>query len=66
MLHSHFRCPDQLDPTILLHFFQDGLRAVWEDEQMCDGGYFQIHAEPSNVRSYWEATVLSLIGEQLI
>jgi translation initiation factor 4E len=63
-LYSHLQTPDQLDPTISLHLFRDGLRAVWEDEQMRDGGYFQIHAEPSNVRSFWETTVLNLIGEQ--
>jgi hypothetical protein len=64
VLYSHLQRPDQLDPAISLHLFRDGSRAVWEDEEMRDGGHFQLRAENTNVQTLWEITVLNLIGEQ--
>jgi translation initiation factor 4E len=63
-LYSHLLRPDQLDPSISFHVFRNESRAVWEDEENRDGGYFQVRAESPDVAALWERTLLNLIGEQ--
>ena len=46
------------------HFFKDGIRPVWEDEENKQGGKWIMRLKKGVADRYWEDLLLALIGDQ--
>ena len=48
----------------VLHFFQEGVKPLWEDPACSQGGRFNIRLPKTHTAKYWEDLLLAMIGEQ--
>lgn len=62
--YSHIEQPSKIASTLALHLFRNDSRAMWEDEENSNGGFFLIRFPKGNTNYIWEILVLNLIGEQ--
>ena len=63
--YSHMARPDKLKEGIALHLFKDNYKAMWEDENIKNGGYFTIRLNKRQIQFLWEKIILNMIGEQI-
>ena len=63
--YSHMTRPDKLKEGLSLHLFRDNLKAMWEDENIKNGGYITIRLGKKQVQYVWEKLILNMIGEQI-
>ena len=64
--YSHICSPDQLNEDFAIHLFKEDYKAMWESENIKNGGYFTIRIKDTKqIQYYWEKLILNMIGEQL-
>jgi len=62
-----YRCmkkPSRLPTVSDWHFFKDGIRPFWEDEENKKGGKWIIRVKKGVADRYWEDLLFALVGEQ--
>ena len=47
-----------------LHFFVDGVKPLWEDEQCKTGGRITLNLPKTHTAKYWEDLAMAMVGEQ--
>ena len=65
MVYQHLRRPTAMPYGSNLHFFEKGVKPVWEDPQLADGARFQFKSQKHHTSKSWEDLLLAMIGEQL-
>lgn len=63
-VYSHLRRPSALPTVSDYHFFKDGIRPVWEDEENRRGGKWTMRLKKGVADRYWEDLLLAMIGDQ--
>jgi hypothetical protein len=63
-VYSHLRRPSALPTVSDYHFFRDGIRPVWEDEENRRGGKWIIRLKRGVSDRYWEDLLMAMIGDQ--
>ena len=63
-VYSHLKRPSSLPAVSDYHFFKEGIRPVWEDEENKRGGKWTVRLKKGVVDRYWEDLLLALIGDQ--
>jgi translation initiation factor 4E len=63
-VYFHLKRPSALPAVSDYHFFKEGIRPVWEDEQNKRGGKWTLRLKKGVADRYWEDLLLALIGEQ--
>nr|POE72743.1 isoform 2 of eukaryotic translation initiation factor 4e type 2 [Quercus suber] len=64
MVYSHFIRPSALPTVSDYHFFREGIRPVWEDEENKRGGKWTMRVKKGIADRFWEDLVLAMIGDQ--
>ncbi|KAF3912889.1 hypothetical protein AA313_de0206661 [Arthrobotrys entomopaga] len=64
MVYSHLRKPRNLPHVSDYHFFKQGIRPVWEDNENRKGGKWIIRLKKGVSTRYWEDLILAIIGDQ--
>lgn len=65
-VYAHLRRPSALPPVSDYHFFREGIRPVWEDEENRRGGKWTMRVKKGVADRYWESLLLALIGDQFV
>jgi translation initiation factor 4E len=65
-VYSHLRRPSDLPTVSDYHFFKEGIRPVWEDEENRRGGKWTMRVKKGVADRYWEGLLLAMIGDQFI
>ena len=63
-VYSHLKRPSALPTVSDYHFFRDGIRPVWEDEENKRGGKWIMRLKKGVADRYWEDLLLALVGDQ--
>ncbi|PSK42678.1 putative eukaryotic translation initiation factor 4E-1 [Elsinoe australis] len=63
-VYSHLKRPSSLPIVSDWHFFKEGIRPVWEDEENKRGGKWIMRLKKGVADRYWEDLLLALIGDQ--
>lgn len=63
-VYSHLKRPSSLPAVSDYHFFKEGIRPVWEDEENKRGGKWTMRLKKGVADRYWEELLLALIGDQ--
>lgn len=63
-VYSHLKRPSSLPTVSDYHFFKEGIRPVWEDEENRRGGKWTMRVKKGVADRYWEDLLLAMIGEQ--
>lgn len=63
-LYAHLRRPGILPHVSDYHFFKEGIRPVWEDEENRNGGKWIIRLKKGVSTRYWEDLLLAIVGDQ--
>lgn len=63
-VYSHLKHPSQLPTVSDYHFFREGIRPVWEDEENKKGGKWIMRLKKGVADRYWEDLLLAMIGDQ--
>lgn len=63
-IYSHLKRPSTLPAVSDYHFFKDGIRPVWEDEENKRGGKWIMRLKKGVADRYWEDLLLAMIGDQ--
>ncbi len=63
-VYSHLKRPSALPTVSDYHFFKDGIRPVWEDEENKHGGKWIMRLKKGVADRYWEDLLLAMIGDQ--
>jgi translation initiation factor 4E len=63
-VYSHMKRPSQLPTVSDYHFFKDGIRPVWEDEENKRGGKWIIRLKKGVSDRYWEDLLMAIVGDQ--
>ena len=63
-VYSHLKRPSGLPAVSDYHFFKEGIRPVWEDEENKRGGKWTMRLKKGVADRYWEDLLLALIGDQ--
>jgi translation initiation factor 4E len=61
---AHLKRPSALPTVSDYHFFRDGIRPVWEDNENKRGGKFIMRLKKGVSDRYWEDLLLAIIGDQ--
>ena len=56
--------PDEADFKTCYHFFQEGIKPIWEDEGNKNGGRWHIWLPKGQTNKLWEDLLIHLIGNQ--
>ena len=48
------------------HFFQEGIRPVWEDDANKKGGKWILRLKKGVADRYWEDLLLAMVGDQFM
>ncbi|KAF2646850.1 IF4E-domain-containing protein [Massarina eburnea CBS 473.64] len=65
-IFSHLNRPSTLPTVSDYHFFKDGIRPVWEDEENKRGGKWIMRLKKGVADRYWEELLMALIGDQFM
>lgn len=65
-VYRHLKRPSLLPAVSDYHFFKDGIRPVWEDEENKRGGKWIMRLKKGIADRYWENLLLALIGDQFM
>lgn len=63
-VYSHLKRPSALPTVSDYHFFRDGIRPVWEDEENKKGGKWIMRLKKGVADRYWEDLLLAMVGDQ--
>ncbi|THX40740.1 putative translation initiation factor eIF4E3 [Aureobasidium pullulans] len=63
-VYSHLKHPSGLPTVSDYHFFRDGIRPVWEDEENKKGGKWILRLKKGVADRYWEDLLMAMIGDQ--
>jgi translation initiation factor 4E len=63
-VYVHLKHPSALPAVSDYHFFKEGIRPVWEDEENKRGGKWIMRLKKGIADRYWENLLLALIGDQ--
>jgi translation initiation factor 4E len=63
---SHLNRPSALPAVSDYHFFKEGIRPVWEDEENKRGGKWIMRLKKGVADRYWEELLMALIGDQFV
>ena len=63
-VYTHLKRPSSLPVVSDYHFFKEGIRPVWEDEENKHGGKWIMRLKKGVADRYWEDLLLALIGDQ--
>lgn len=62
--YSFLKRPSTLPHVTDYHFFKNGIRPIWEDDDNKNGGKWIVRLRKDVVNRYWEDLLLALIGDQ--
>lgn len=63
-VYSHLKRPSSLPAVSDYHFFKEGIRPVWEDEENKRGGKWIMRLKKGVSDRYWEDLLMAMIGDQ--
>ncbi|KAF2702800.1 IF4E-domain-containing protein [Pleomassaria siparia CBS 279.74] len=63
---SHLNRPSILPTVSDYHFFKEGIRPVWEDDENKRGGKWIMRLKKGVADRYWEELLMALIGDQFL
>ncbi|KAM0723552.1 hypothetical protein Q7P37_000539 [Cladosporium fusiforme] len=63
-VYRHLKRPSYLPAVSDYHFFKEGIRPVWEDEENKRGGKWIMRLKKGIADRYWENLQLALVGDQ--
>ncbi|KAH8663952.1 eukaryotic initiation factor 4E [Xylariales sp. PMI_506] len=63
--YKHLKPPSKLAPVTDYHFFKQGIRPIWEDEDNKHGGKWVLRLKKGVADRYWEEILMACIGGQL-
>lgn len=63
--YSHIVRPDKLQFDVALHMFRDKFQALWEDQNIRNGGYITLRLPKRTIQYVWERLLLNMIGQQI-
>lgn len=63
-VYSHLKRPSGLPTVSDYHFFREGIRPVWEDEENKKGGKWILRLKKGVADRYWEDLLMAMIGDQ--
>ncbi|KAF2841178.1 IF4E-domain-containing protein [Patellaria atrata CBS 101060] len=63
-VYSHLKRPSSLPTVSDYHFFKEGIRPVWEDEENKKGGKWIMRLKKGVSDRYWEDLLMAMIGDQ--
>jgi translation initiation factor 4E len=63
-VYVHLKRPSTLPTVSDYHFFREGIRPVWEDDENKKGGKWIIRLKKGVSDRYWEDLLLNMIGDQ--
>jgi translation initiation factor 4E len=61
---AHLKRPSALPTVSDYHFFKEGIRPVWEDEENKRGGKWIMRLKKGVSDRYWEDLLMAIIGDQ--
>jgi len=62
--YNHMVKPSRIETNSNYHFFKEGIRPVWEDEENKRGGKWIMRLKKGVCDRYWEDLLLAMIGDQ--
>jgi translation initiation factor 4E len=65
-VYVHLRRPSALPVVSDYHFFKEGIRPVWEDEENRRGGKWIMRLKKGVCDRYWEDLLLAMVGDQFM
>jgi translation initiation factor 4E len=65
-IFTHLNRPSQLPTVSDYHFFKEGIRPVWEDDENKRGGKWIMRLKKGVADRYWEELLMALIGDQFL
>ncbi|KAI9658747.1 MAG: hypothetical protein M1821_002307 [Bathelium mastoideum] len=63
-VYTHLKRPSALPTVSDYHFFREGIRPVWEDEENKMGGKWIMRLKKGVADRYWEDLMMAMIGDQ--
>ncbi|KAI5364978.1 Putative translation Initiation factor eIF- 4e [Septoria linicola] len=63
-VYAHLKRPSQLPQVSDYHFFREGIRPVWEDDENKEGGKFTMRLKKGVADRYWESLLMAMVGDQ--
>ena len=63
-VYTHLKRPSSLPTVSDYHFFKEGIRPVWEDDENKHGGKWIMRLKKGVADRYWEDLLLAMIGDQ--
>ena len=63
-VYSHLKRPSGLPSVSDYHFFREGIRPVWEDDENRKGGKWILRLKKGVADRYWEDLLMAMIGDQ--
>ncbi|KAF2245914.1 IF4E-domain-containing protein [Trematosphaeria pertusa] len=63
-IFTHLNRPSTLPTVSDYHFFKEGIRPVWEDDENKRGGKWIMRLKKGVADRYWEELLMALIGDQ--
>lgn len=65
-VYVHLKRPSDLPTVSDYHFFKQGIRPVWEDEQNKRGGKWIMRLKKGVADRYWEDLLMAMVGDQFM
>ncbi|KAK0815044.1 hypothetical protein LTR91_007599 [Friedmanniomyces endolithicus] len=65
-VYTHLKRPSALPTVSDYHFFKEGIRPVWEDDENRRGGKWIMKLKKGVADRYWEDLLLAMIGDQFM
>ena len=65
-VYVHMKPPSSLPTVSDYHFFKEGIRPVWEDEENKRGGKWIMRLKKGVADRYWEDLLLAMVGDQFL
>ena len=63
-VYAHLKHPSALPTVSDYHFFKEGIRPVWEDEENKKGGKWIMRLKKGVADRYWEELLMAMVGDQ--
>ncbi|KAK4622057.1 Eukaryotic translation initiation factor 4E type 2 [Fulvia fulva] len=63
-VYVHLTRPSGLPTVSDYHFFKEGIRPVWEDEENKKGGKWTMRLKKGVADRYWEDLLMAMVGDQ--
>jgi translation initiation factor 4E len=63
-VYTHLKRPSSLPAVSDYHFFKEGIRPVWEDDENKRGGKWIMRLKKGVSDRYWEDLLMAMVGDQ--